>query len=213
MGIDWPQFIKLAVALLAIIDIPGNIPMFLQQTGPMTPPQRRMTALVTALATAIILLVFANFGEAILITFGITIDAFRVLGGLVVLLIALEMLGLRNPGDDGYGVSTEPNPVVVGVFPMAVPLFAGPGAITAVMLYAHEADISGSHDAHVSLIVVVVSIAVALGLLAASLLARVIGPVAQNVMNKLLGMLVGALGVEFILEGLFGFFELSTLFG
>lgn len=201
---NWPEFIKLTIALVAIIDIPGNVPMYLQQTGPMSSGARRLTAVVAGVATAAVLLTFANFGEVILSTFGITIDAFRILGGIVVLLIALEMLGLIGDPEASYRTEEDPNPVITGVFPLAVPLFAGPGAITAVMIYAHEADISDTHDAHVSLIITVVSVLIVAGLLLASLLGHLIGPVTQTVLNRLLGMIVGALGVEFILQGLAG---------
>lgn len=207
--IDVANLIKLSIALIAIVDIPGNVPMFLQQTGPMTGKERRVTAFVSAIATVIILIVFANFGETILSSFGITIDAFRVLGGIVVLLIALDMLGLLGEGTVNYGAADTPTPVLVGIFPMAVPLFAGPGAITAVMIYAHEAEAHPEHHIHVSSVIVIVGIAILLGLLAASLLARLISPVAQAVLNRLLGMIVGALGVEFILEGLQGFFAVG----
>ena len=203
---DVSELVKLSIALIAIIDVPGNIPMFLQRTASMSPGERRLTAVVSAIATVAILLSFAHAGEPILETFGITIDAFRILGGLVVLLIALDMLGLLGASAIAYGDEEEANPVVTGVFPLAVPLFAGPGAISAVMIYAHEMDQYASHDVYVSLIIVVVGAFLCLGLLLASVLGRLIGPVAQNVMNRLLGIIVGSLGVEFILEGLAGFF-------
>lgn len=201
---DWPEFIKLTIALIAVIDIPGTVPIFLQQTGPMSPGARRLTALVAGVATAAVLLVFANFGELILSTLGITIDAFRILGGIVMLLIALEMLGLIGDPHGSYRVAEHPNAIATGIFPMAVPLSAGPGAITAVMIYAHQADVSDSHDAHVSLIILVVSACVAAGLFMVSLVGHLIGQTAQTVLNRLLGMIVGALGVEFILEGVAG---------
>ena len=197
------------MALIAIVDIPGNVPVFLQQTHAMSGRQRRLTAVVSCVATAAILLLFANAGDVILEGFGITVEAFQVLGGLVVLLIALDMLGLLGVGTVSYGGgSEEPNPVLTGIFPMAVPLFAGPGAITAVMIYSSQSDQNPWHDLHVSIVVLIVSAAVAVGLLLASTLSRVIGPVMQQVLNRLLGVIVGAMGIEFILDGIAGFFAL-----
>jgi multiple antibiotic resistance protein len=173
--------------------------------------QRRLTALVSGLATAAILLLFANAGDVILESFGITVEAFQVLGGLVVLLIALDMLGLLGVGTVSYGGgSDEPNPLLTEVFPMAVPLFTGPGAITAVMIYSIQGDGNPWHDLHVSIVVLVISAAVAAGFLLASTLSRVIGLVTQQVLNRLLGVIVGAMGIEFILDGIAGFYALPT---
>ena len=132
--LDISELVKITIVLTAIVDIPGNIPMLLQQTGGMVARARRVTALVAGVATAIILLLFANAGEAILGAFGIANDAFRVLGGLVVLLIALDILGLLGGDDTGTPQEHGDDPIVVGNFPMAVPLFAVPGAITAVTI-------------------------------------------------------------------------------
>lgn len=202
------ELLKLSVALLAIVDIPGNIPMFIQQTSKMPPRDKRLTALVAGIATATVLIAFAFFGEAILIQFGIMIDAFRILGGLVVLLIGLDLLGLLGSNAIDYGDSENPNPVITGVFPMAVPLFAGPGAITVVMVYAHDAD-HPAHQFQMAGVILIVCALIVLGLLLAGAVSRLIGDVAQTILNRLLGMIVGALGVEFILEGIVGFFGLA----
>jgi multiple antibiotic resistance protein len=204
------EYIKLLVALVAIIDIVGNIPIFLQQTGNFSSKERLATAAVASVTTFGILIVFALFGQIVLSSFGISIAAFKVLGGIVVLLIALDLLGMmRSDGTIGSGDPGFDNPFVVGVFPLAVPLFAGPGAITAVMVYAHESH----HQAHTLLVMAVIAsacIALLIGLSLASSLGLLIGPVSQIVMNRILGMVVGALGVEFILEGILEFFPFLT---
>ncbi|MEM8959753.1 MAG: MarC family protein [Pseudomonadota bacterium] len=201
---EWPELIKLTIALIAVIDVPSTVPIFLQQTRRMSPAARQLTALVAGVATAAVLLIFANFGEVILSSLGITIDAFRILGGIVMLLIALEMLGLIGDPERSYRASKDPNAISIGVFPIAVPLSAGPGPISTVMIYAHQADVSDSHDAHVSLIILIVSAAVAVCLFLVSLFGHLIGQTTQTVLNRLLGMIVGALGIQFILEGVAG---------
>lgn len=204
--IESAEYLKLLIALVAIIDIPGNIPIFVQQTSKLTPLERAVAAITASTATCIILLTFAFFGEAVLSSFGITIAAFKILGGIVVLLIALELLGLKGePATQSDNDPSTSGPIAIGIFPLAVPMFAGPGSITAVMVYAHE-DFHSNHDLIVMSVVASAAVILAVGLLLAGLLSRFIGPTAQVVMNRLLGMLVGALGVEFILEGLAEFF-------
>jgi MarC family membrane protein len=203
--LDTAEYLKLLIALVAIVDIPGGIPFFLTQTGRLEPRGRNVAAVVAAVATCVVLLVFASFGQSILSTFGITIASFKVLGGLVVLIIALDMLGLLREKEARSDADTSHHgPVAVGIFPLAVPFFAGPGAITTVMVYANE-DIHVGAQFHFLIVVAVILSACSVlfvALMLASRLSGLIGPVTQVVMNRLLGMIVGALGVEFILEGL-----------
>ncbi|MEM9045194.1 MAG: MarC family protein [Pseudomonadota bacterium] len=203
--IDTAEYIKLLIALLAIVDVPGNVPMFLQQTQKMSTAGKLLAALTAGVATAAILLLFAFFGHAVLDAFGITLPAFKILGGVVIFLIALEMLGLRPGGHSDAHGGHQTNPVVVGIFPMAVPLFAGPGTISAVMVYSHE-EFHSDHDLIIMLLIVTVSAAIVIGMAGASAVSRLISPLTQDIMNRLLGMIVGALGIEFILEGIGAFF-------
>ena len=202
--IDLQEYLKLAVALIAIVDIPGNVPLFLQQTQGMSAAQKRVAAVSAGVATAAILFVFAFAGDVVLEAFGITIDAFKVVGGLVILLIALDMLGLITAGALTMEAEEGAHPVAIGIFPLAVPLFAGPGAISAVMVYAHE-EFHSDHDLIVGLLILSVAVAIVAGMTGAAVVSHLIGPLTQSVINRLLGMIVGALGVEFILEGVAGF--------
>ncbi len=203
---DTTEYLKLFVALMAIVDIPGNVPMFLQQTARFAVGGRLIAALTAGLVSGAILLVFAFYGESVLASFGITIAAFKILGGIVILLIALDMLGLIGSNDGERANEDEgQNPVAVGVFPLAVPLFAGPGAISTVMVYAHE-DFHSDHDLIIATLVASTATAIVIGLSLAAFVGRFLGPTTQQVLNRLLGMVVGALGVEFILEGIAAFY-------
>jgi multiple antibiotic resistance protein len=204
------EFVKLTVALVAIVDVPGNVPIFLQQTAHMTARERALCAVSAGVATAAVLLVFTFAGAAILGTFAITLDAFRVVGGLVLVLIALQLLGLMGDGEPSFGNADSASPVAVGVFPMAVPMLAGPGAIAAVMVSAGQAGAHEAHRLHVATAVLAVSAVIVAGLLVAGSMRRFIGPVTQNVLNRLLGIIVGALGTEFILEGVQGFYDIGA---
>ena len=205
--IEVTEYAKLLIALLAIVDIPGNVPLFLQQTARFSTTDRLTVSLTTGVTSGAILLAFAFFGEAVLATFGITIAAFRILGGIVILLIALDMLGFVGSEDPNSQPSGDDNstPVAVGIFPLAVPLFAGPGAIATVMVYAHE-DFHSDHDLIVGAVIVTAAVAIIVGLVAASFVGRFVGSLAQKVLNRLLGMIVGSLGIEFIIEGIADFF-------
>jgi len=197
---DWAEYLQFLIVLIAIIDVPGNIPVFLQQTTRMTNVERRLTAVYSGIATFLVLVVFAFLGELVLKSFGISLADFKILGGLVILFFSLEMLGLIKLSSAGTDDCQMNRPLQIAIFPLAIPLFAGPGAISVVLVYAHH-DFQSSHDLIVAALVLGVSVAVALGMLAASFLSYFIGPTVQLVMNRLLGMLVGALGIEFIATG------------
>ncbi|MEM1130035.1 MAG: MarC family protein [Pseudomonadota bacterium] len=196
--------IKLTIALIAVVDVITVVPIFLSVTDGMTNAQRRVTALVAGGTAAVILVAFAQAGETILATFGISIDAFRVLGGIVILLMALQMLGLLAEDTSDTGSSGTANPIAVGIFPMAIPLAAGPGAISAVMIFAHQNEVHPDWNNHISLVVLVVTGLLTLVLLTATTLSNLITPLMNTIMNRLFGMIVGAMGVEFILTGLEG---------
>ena len=203
---DYAEYVKLRVALVAIIDIPGNIPIFLQQTGKLDERQRMITALTATVATCGILMIFGIFGQQVLAGFGISIASFKVLGGLVVLLIALEQLGLRpEPPIDPEAASADTGPIVLGIFPLAVPMMAGPGAITAVMVSSHD-DYHAHHDIIVIAVILTACVLLLVSLLATCFLGRIIGPISQIILNRLMGIIVGALGIEYMLDGLAEYF-------
>lgn len=195
------EYIQFLVALLAIVDIAGNVPIFIQQTDGFSRAWRQITAVTAGLATAAILLLFVVAGESILQAFGISIEAFKIVGGLVILLMALEMLGLIGDPSAAPRNPASQHPVAVGIFPMAVPLLAGPGAISAVLVYAHH-DHHPEHDMIVVGVVATVSILIALSLTLASFVGRWFGPVTQSVISRLLGIIVATMGVEFLIDGL-----------
>jgi len=198
------EYFKLLIALVAIVDIPGNIPVYLQLIEKFAKAERRISAISAGIATGTILLFFALLGELLLATFGITLAAFKILGGIVIIVIALELLGLIKTAATKEAIDGGQNPVAVGIFPLAVPLFAGPGAIAAVIVYGHE-DFHARHDLLMTLVIMTVAATVAAGLLAANAISRYFSDTTHKVMNRLLGIVVGSLGVEFVLEGIAAF--------
>ncbi|NIZ12409.1 MarC family protein [Phaeobacter sp. HF9A] len=194
------------VTLFVIIDPIGLTPVFVALTQGMSARQRRAIALRASLTGICILAVFALFGESVLGFIGISMPAFRVAGGVLLFLTALDMLFERRTArrqHQGDEITPADDP---SVFPLAIPLIAGPGAIATVIL------LSGQHpgvEGFLSVMAILVAvIAVLLVLcLMSSLVERILGPVGINVATRLLGMLLAALSVQFVLDGLraFGF--------
>lgn len=192
------------VTLFVIIDPVGLAPMFMALTHGMDGPQRRAIGLRACLTAIGILTLFAAFGEAVLGFVGISMPAFRVAGGILLFLTALDMLFERRTkrredqtGDLGHDPS---------VFPLAIPLIAGPGSIaTMILLTGQKPGIEGL--ALVTAVMIAVVAVAFLLFLASGLLARVLGKTGINVVTRLLGMLLAALATQFVLDGLrdFGF--------
>ncbi|MGR3759128.1 MarC family protein [Roseobacteraceae bacterium NS-SX3] len=206
--IDTAFLITSFVTLFVIIDPIGLTPVFLALTQGMTPAQRRAIALRASLTAAFLLALFTFFGEAVLGFIGISMPAFRVAGGALLFLTALDMLFERRTKrrEDRGEEAMEEHEDDPSIFPIAIPLIAGPGSIATVILLA------GQRPGAEGFAIVMAIVAAVLGVmflmfLASGLLERILGKVGINVVTRLLGMLLAALSVQFILDGLraFGF--------
>ena len=202
--IDTTFLITSFVTLLVIIDPFGLAPMFVALTSGMTARARRAIAFRACAVAVGILSLFAWLGELVLEFVGISMAAFRVAGGALLFLTALDMLFERRSKRREDKV--EEDMADPSVFPLAIPLIAGPGSIASVIL------LSGQHQGPEGLAMVVgVMIAVMVVVLAmfliSGLLERLLGKTGIEVVTRLLGMLLAALAVQFILDGLreFGF--------
>ncbi len=192
------------VTLFVIMDPVGMAPLFVALTRGMTAARRRIIAARACLVAALILIAFAAFGETLLDFIGITMPAFRIAGGLLLFLTALEMLferrGKRREGS-AHSEEEDDDP---SVFPLAIPLIAGPGAITSVILLSGKAPGIEGLAAVIAVMLVVVAL-VGLFFLSAGLVERALGRTGINVVTRLLGILLSALAVQFVLDGLRGF--------
>jgi multiple antibiotic resistance protein len=194
---------EVATALVTVVDPIGNIPIFISLTANHSPQERRRTLNVAAL-TAIAVLVAAIFaGQPMLAMFGITISSFRVAGGIILMLMALSMLRARvspvqySPADTAETVHGEE----LGVVPMGIPLLAGPGAISTVIIFAHQAG-SWIDIAFLSAISVAVVAVTWVAMHLADPIRHILGKTGINVITRLFGLLLTALAVEFITGGL-----------
>ncbi len=200
---DWTFLISAFVTLFVIIDPIGLTPLFAALTQGEDQAHRRAIAVRACLVAFGILAVFTFFGEAVLGFVGISMAAFRIAGGILLFLTALDMLfERRSQRREGQAEEEErPDP---SVFPLAIPLIAGPGSIASVILLAGQAPGIGGMVATLGVATVVLITVFAL-FLTAGLLERLLGRTGINVVTRLLGMLLAALSVQFVLDGLHSF--------
>lgn len=200
---DYSIYITAFVTLFVIIDPIGLTPLFAALTQGQPARNRRAIAMRSCLIALVLLVLFAIFGEAVMGFVGISMPAFRIAGGVLLFLTALEMLferrtKRRENQTDQDRPEDLPDP---SVFPIATPLIAGPGAIaTVILLVGRQDDLLGT-ALIVGVVAVVLSV-VFVFFLTAGLLERALGRVGINVVTRVLGMLLAALSVQFVLDGL-----------
>jgi MarC family membrane protein len=198
-------FVSAAVTFFVIIDPLGNVPIFMALTAGRSPVQRRDSAIRAISVAAVTLVAFGILGNYILEFLGITFAAFRIAGGLLLLLLAIDMVLARQ---SGLRSTTEPEDREaarkddVAVFPLAIPLIAGPGALASVLLLLGRVG----HDWIGVVLVLGVMLAVLLlnlvAFLSASWLMERLGLTGVNVIGRVLGIILAALAVQYILTGL-----------
>nr|WP_295667274.1 MarC family protein [Sphingomonas sp.] len=196
-------YISSLITFFVVIDPPGCAPIYAGLTTGADAQQRRAMALRAVLVAAAILLVFALFGEALLNGLGINLASFRIAGGIMLFLIALEMVFEKRTErreDRAAKVAATPEVEDVSIFPMAMPMIAGPGSIASVMLLMGRAK-----GLEPSLIVLgalaTILLLTLLALLAAGPIMRVLGAKIEAVITRLLGVLLAALAVQFVIDG------------
>ena len=198
--------------LFVMIDPIGLAPLFIALTAGASMAEKRRIALRGALVGASILLVFGLAGDALLAALGVGMPAFRIAGGVMLFLIAVEMLfekrsqrrkSTLEQGEAAHAPGHDPS-----VFPLATPLIAGPGAMAAMVLLMgeHQGDM-GAQAVVIAVMLFVVAVTLGLFLLATSL-ERFFGPTLINVITRILGVLLGALATQFILDGLSSYLTL-----
>ena len=201
-------FLSAFITLFVVIDPPGCAPIYAGLTKGATAAEARNMALRASAIAAAILLFFALLGEELLNALHIELDAFRIAGGLMLFWIAFEMVfekRTQRREERAEKVAASPEVEDVSVFPMAMPMLAGPGAIAAVMLLMNEAD-----DPTSTLVVLTALAAVllltAIALVAAGPLMRLFGSRVEAVVTRLLGVLLAALAAQYVIDGLRGSF-------
>jgi len=197
-------FVSTLITFFVIIDPLGCAPIYAGLSAGAPPAQRRAMAIRAVGVATIILLVFALAGEALLKGLGISLASFRIAGGIMLFLIALEMVfekRTQRREDRAAKVAHDPEADDVSIFPMAMPMIAGPGSIASVMLLV--ARTNGIEATAVVLAAMgVILLLTLVALLAAGPLMRLLGARIEAVITRLLGVLLAALAVQFVMDGL-----------
>src|SRR5947208_3803696 len=188
---NWRAFAEAFITLLVIMDPLGSAPIFISLTSGRTPGGRRRAALEAAAAAGGLVVVFALFGRLILDYLHVSVESLTIAGGLLLLLVALQML---------RGEEIAPTDTAnVALVPLATPLLAGPGAIAAVMVLTKRyEDAPGRIGVLLGIVVAVVAVAV--GLMLAAQIARLLRPSVIQLLTRVLGLLLSAIAVQFIVD-------------
>lgn len=200
---DTAYMITAFVTMLVVIDPIAIAPVFLALTPGMDRKSRERIARRAVLVAGLVLAVFALFGEAVLEFIGISMGAFRVAGGILLFLTALDMLFERRTKrrEDKVDASSPAQHEDPSVFPMAIPLIAGPGAIASIILLIGQKP-GGEGLITVLGITAVILLIMYVMLRISGYLEHGLGKVGINVITRILGMLLAALSVQFVLDGL-----------
>ena len=207
LAVSLTEYILLAASsLFVIVDPLATAPAFLAMTPKDTPEQRLRTAKVACCTLAAVLLIFSMAGMAIFKVFGITMPAFQIAASIVLLIIALDMLRVQRSRlqetREEKQAGTEKNDIAVT--PLAIPMLAGPGAISTTILLQNEAR---TIPQHIALYGCIVAVALATYLIFRLAVrgARWLNPIAMSIAIRVMGLLLAAIAVQFMLNAILQF--------
>ena len=203
----WTEYSRFFTALLVILDPFAVIPIFLSLTQGYSAAERGRAVTLAAVTVAIVLSLSAMFGETMLTVLGTSLPSFRVGGGIVLLLMALTML--RAQPDQMRTTSSEKAEAAgrenIAIVPIAIPLLAGPGSISTVIIQMHRPG-AEFHLLWVIAVILLVTLLLWIVLRLANPIGRLLGPIGLNILNRLFGLILTAIAVEIMANGLRGLF-------
>ena len=205
---EWNEYVRLLVGLLALINPLTILPIFLVLLQGRAEQEKRHISMVASVTVLVTLLAFTYLGGALLGLFAITIESFRIAGGILLLLTALEMMRAKSAARAG-GEDTEVNVTSIGIVPIGIPLLAGPGAIVTTIVDATSLH-SIAHKVAVSLVIVLVALVVYIVLRLSANAGKYLSPTAMTVFNRVMGIIIASIAIEFILNGLAAKFPALT---
>ena len=200
---EYMLYVKSLIGILAVVNPLGAIPIFLSLSGDRTTKEKNKISITSATSVAVILLVSLWSGELILSFFGISISAFRAAGGLLILLMAISMLHAKqsnvrqNQSESNESLEKEN----IAVVPLAIPLMAGPGAISLVIIDAHKAT-GLIEKLMLSADIIIVAALVFIALKLASPIGNKLGTTGLNIATRIMGILLAAIAIEMLAAGL-----------
>jgi len=206
-------FFAAAVAtIFSVVDPVGIAPLFLALTPAVSPGERLRVMRRATVVSAVILLLFAAAGRTLLVFLGITVPAFSIAGGVLLLLISIDMLFARlsrtreTPEEEVEAQSSSD----ISVFPLAIPIISGPGSIATVILYMSQAGTDVRKILAVLAAITIALVASYLSMRASGLVLRVLGATGVHVVGRVMGILLAALAVQFILNGVGQYYHTLT---
>jgi multiple antibiotic resistance protein len=196
-------FASVFITLFVIMDPPGVVPIFLGLTGAMTRQQRNRAARQAVLVALGVIVAFALFGQSLLNYMHITLPALQASGGLLLLLIAMELLTgkMEEPQPSGNGK------VNVALVPLGTPLLAGPGAIVATMVFVQQSDKTVADWVAIALGVVAVHAALYLAMRFANVIHRILGDSGTILVTRIAGLLLAAIAVQLVADAVEAFIK------
>ena len=209
---QWDFAVNFFVALFALLDPIGNVPVFAAATGGAKSKDRALIALYISLFVLGFLTFFYFTGLSLLEFFGISQPAFRIAGGVILFILGLGMI--RDDFTASYAAAADESPAAGArayarrrfeqmIVPFAMPLLIGPGAISTVVIYADQARVFGLAGAAVGVAVIAaVAVATLLSFLATPVISRILGRIGLTIVVRVLGLILCALAVQFVLAGL-----------
>lgn len=210
--IDSAALFKVTLALFAIVNPIGSVPIFISATDGWSSEDRAKTAKTVAITVFIVLAISAFLGDQILSFFSISIPSFQVGGGILLMLIAISMMhgkqsGTRQTPEEAQTLAERK---VIAIVPLSIPLLAGPGAISNMIIAAQQ---NSSFIGHLSLVLPILIICLIIWtILRLSVgISHQLGSIGINIVTRLMGLILAAMAVEFIAHGLIGLFPRLAL--
>lgn len=200
--IEWTAYIKIFTALLAIVNPLGIIPIFVSLTEGMQESERKRIARTASVTVGVVLVAATLIGKPLLSFFGVSIDSFKVGGGILLMLMAISMMQARykHSNQTVEEAAEAEEKESIAVVPIAMPLLAGPGAISTVIIYADLAF----RPLHLGMIILsslLVALVTWLALKTANPISRMMSRTSINIAVRIMGLLLAAVAVEFIAGG------------
>jgi multiple antibiotic resistance protein len=198
--IEWTFIIKTTIALIAIVDPIGCLPLFLSLTGQHKKINKKNVVKMTAITVFIILVTSLFLGDKILNMFGISMPSFQICGGILLLIMAISMmLGKHQVIESGQNGKSDKD--LIAFVPLSIPLLAGPGAMSNMIIAAHQAP-NLINQSFLILPCLAVSLLIWLTLSFSENISRVIGAIGTKIITRVMGLLLGSMAIEFITRGI-----------
>ncbi|MSQ80182.1 MAG: NAAT family transporter [Candidatus Methylopumilus sp.] len=197
--IEWTFIIKTTIALIAIVDPVGCLPLFLSLTGQHKNINKKNVVKMTAITVFIILVTSLFLGDKILNMFGISMSSFQICGGILLLILAISMmLGKHQILETSKNGKADKE--LIAFVPLSIPLLAGPGAMSNMIIAAHQAP-NMINQSFLILPCLAVSLLIWLTLSFAENISKVIGAIGTKIITRVMGLLLGSMAIEFITRG------------